>query len=571
MLKPLADWLESRIGLRGLLHAALYERIPGGARWAYVFGSALLVLFLVQGATGLALELYYSPSTTDAWASVNYIETKVWLGSLLRGMHHWGASAIVVMAGLHVMQTAWAGAFRAPRELNWLTGFILLQLILAFALTGYLLPWDQKGYWATQVATSIAGTLPWLGPKLQVLLQGGASYGNLTLTRFHAIHVVLLPAALVLFLVAHVTLFRRHGVTPRPLPPAELDARAELFFPGQLLRDTAFAAAVVCVLFALAWRHGAPLGAPADAASQYLARPEWYFLPLFQLLKYFEGSAEWVGTTLVPTLAMAFLAGMPFLAPVLERRRLSFRWLSGALTVGLVGVAALGVLAVRDDAADPNVAAMAERARVEAAEARRLAALGGVPTAGPLELYRNDAAVWGARVFAQHCQSCHTACDARPFQGSPCLEGYASRTWISRLLREPRAPHFFGNTSIDAMDPYTGDEESLAALVEFIYSQGGSRPDAQPDRVEQGRALFESEGCASCHTLDGQGSGLAPDLFGWAGREWLAAFIRSPGAPRFYGDMNEMDAFDASRLSDAELQAVVTYLHSQAQGSLKIP
>ncbi len=173
MLKRFQDWLDSRTSYRALLHMALDEKVPGGARWRYVFGSAVTVLILMQVATGITLEAYYSPSTTDAWASVNYIQTQVLLGSLLRGIHHWGASAIVVAVVLHLLQTLWAGAFRAPREMNWLAGFVLLQLILGLALTGYLLPWDQKGYWATQVATSIAGTVPLIGPKLQMFLQGG--------------------------------------------------------------------------------------------------------------------------------------------------------------------------------------------------------------------------------------------------------------------------------------------------------------------------------------------------------------------------------------------------------------
>lgn len=567
-LKRLIRWLDTRTGFRGLVHATLYERIPGGARWAYVFGSALAVLLLLQAATGIALELYYSPSTTDAWASVNYIETRVWMGSLLRGLHHWGASALIVVAGLHVLQTAWAGAFRAPRELNWLTGFVLLLLLLTFALTGYLLPWDQKGYWATQVATSIAGTLPLVGPKLQTLLQGGHAYGNLTLTRFHTLHVVLLPAGLMLFTVMHVALFRRHGVTPPPLPQAELDRRAELFFPGQLFRDTAFATAVVSVLFVLAWRYGAPLEAPADPSSQYLARPEWYFLPLFQLLKYFEGSAEWVGTTVLPALALGYFAGLPFLHALLARRPHAHKWLAGSLTVGLLGVASLGALAMYQDARDPTVTALATRARVEAAEARRLAALGGVPVSGPLALYRNDPVVWGRRLFAERCQSCHPACDTTPYQGAPCMEGYASREWISRFLQAPSAPHFFGNTRIDAMDAYTGDAESLAALTEFLYSQA-DRPDVTRVLADKGRGLFEAEGCGDCHTLDGVGNGIAPDLFGWAGREWLSAFLRAPGDSRFYGEQNEMDAFDHHRLSETELQAVVAYLHAQGERPLE--
>jgi ubiquinol-cytochrome c reductase cytochrome b subunit len=420
MLKRFEAWLDSRTGHRALLHTALFENVPGGARWSYVFGSAVTVLILMQAATGVALELYYSPSTTDAWASVNYIETQVVLGSLLRGIHHWGASAIVVVVALHLLQTLWAGAFRAPRELNWLAGFVLFQLILGLALTGYLLPWDQKGYWATQVATSIAGTVPLVGPKLQMFLQGGSSYGNLTLTRFHTLHVLLLPAALFSVIGVHVALFRKHGVTPPEMPAEELARKAEPFYPRQLLYDTVVSAVGVGIIFYQALRHGAPLEAPADPSSQYLARPEWYFLPLFQLLKYFEGGAELVGTIILPGVAMGFLAALPFIHSTFSRRVPGIhRILAGALTLGLMGVGALGALAVRSDKNDPAVASMAERAHEEATEARRLASMGGVPASGPLNLYRNDPVVWGRRVVVAQCQKCHSACDAQPYKGSP--------------------------------------------------------------------------------------------------------------------------------------------------------
>ncbi|MBN1209830.1 MAG: cytochrome b N-terminal domain-containing protein [Myxococcaceae bacterium] len=569
MLKRLGDWLDSRTGHRALLHVALQEKVLGGASWRYVFGSAVVVLILMQAATGVALELYYSPSTTDAWASVNYIETQVLLGSLLRGMHHWGASAIVVLVALHLLQTAWAGAFRAPREMNWLAGFILLQLILGLALTGYLLPWDQKGYWATQVATSIAGTLPLIGPKLQTFLQGGTSYGNLTLTRFHTLHVILLPAALFSVIAAHIALFRKHGVTTPELPAEELERRAEPFYPRQLLYDTVFSAVGVGVVFYLAWRMGAPLEAPADPSSQYLARPEWYFLPLFQLLKYFEGGAELVGTVILPGLAMGFLAGLPFIHTALSRRvPQAHRLLAIALLVGVMGVGGLGALAVRADQSDPAVTALAGRAHEESVEARRLASLGGVPTTGPLELYRNDPLVWGHRLVVTRCQRCHQPCDTTPYTGSPCLEGYASRAWIARFLREPRAPHFYGNTKIDDMEAYTGPQESLDALTEFLYSQG-RRADVTVALAQKGQALFDSEGCESCHSLDGVGSGVAPDLKGWGSREWTAAFIRAPGATRFFGELNEMEDFDHIQLPEEELQAVSAWLHSQASQSLK--
>jgi len=567
----LGDWFDQRTGHRELVRHALEEPVRGGARWAYVFGSALVVLFGLQVLTGAAMALSYSPSATDAWASVDFIQHHVWLGWLTRGLHHSVASAMVVVAGLHLLQTLWFGAYRSPRELNWLTGLALLLLILTFALTGYLLPWDQKGYWATQVATSLIGLAPGVGDPLQRIAQGGASYGNLTLTRFYGVHVVLLPALASALVAAHLWLFRRHGVTTPPwMPEAEGEARKETFFPKQVAMDAGFALVLVAALAGMAVRsHGTTLEAPADPSSQYLARPEWYFLPLFQLLKYFHGSWELVGAAL-PAVGLAFVAALPFLHRYLSTRRPAMaRSLAWVVTAGLAGAGVLGVVADRQDAADPTVAKLRAEADKEAAQAERLAAM-GVPVTGPLDLYKNDPLVWGERVYTRKCQTCHHPCSNDPYKGDPCLEGYASREWIARLLRQPAGKYFFGNSHIDEMDAYTGDDASLRALAEFLYWQG-ARKDADPALAKQGGELFESEGCGACHTLDGKGGGDAPDLEGYASESWLSAFVRGPGGPRFYGDKNKMETFDAHKLSDAEVAAVVAYLRGQASQPVKFP
>src|SRR5215510_11331904 len=172
-LRHISDWFEERTGYRGVMKHALEEPVLGGASLAYVFGSVLLFLLLLQMTTGLLLAFYYAPSSTDAWASVAHIEDQVTMGWLVRGLHHHGASAMVIVAGLHLLQVAVWGAYKRPREMNWIIGVLLLGLILAFALTGYLLPWDQTGYWATKVATGIAGSSPLIGDQLKEALQGG--------------------------------------------------------------------------------------------------------------------------------------------------------------------------------------------------------------------------------------------------------------------------------------------------------------------------------------------------------------------------------------------------------------
>src|SRR5436309_823788 len=212
-MKSFLLWLDQRTGIKNILHEALYEKVPGGARWRYVWGSTLSFALVVQFITGLFLWLAYSPSSQTAWESVYYIQHEMTGGWLLRGIHHFTAQAMNVLLVLHLMQVVIDGAYKAPREINFWFGFFLLGLVLGLSLTGYLLPWDQKGYWATKVATSIAAITPFVGPAVQTLIVGGPEYGHHTLTRFFALHAGVLPACVVALLVWHIFLFRRHGIT----------------------------------------------------------------------------------------------------------------------------------------------------------------------------------------------------------------------------------------------------------------------------------------------------------------------------------------------------------------------
>src|SRR6185436_1977332 len=206
------DWLDSRTGFRSLLKHLLDEPLPQGVGWWFVTGSIVLFLLTVQLLTGVLLAVFYSPSPDHAYDSVRFIMERITFGRVLRGLHFFGASFIVVAAVVHMLRVVALGSYKNPREVTWITGVVLLLVILGFALTGYLLPWDQKAYWATTVTINIARSGPF-GEQVAGLLQGGTNLGSLTLLRWYAAHVFLLPSALIGFVVAHLFLMRRHGIS----------------------------------------------------------------------------------------------------------------------------------------------------------------------------------------------------------------------------------------------------------------------------------------------------------------------------------------------------------------------
>src|ERR1039458_1662759 len=204
-------WFDARTGLKELMHTVLHEPIPGGARLAYVFGSGLLFIFLLQVVTGVSLALYYTPTAETAHTSVAYITKQVAGGAFLRSLHSYGSSAMIVVLGLHFLQTFLYGSFKGRRELLWISGALLSLLVLGMGFTGYLLPWDQKAYFATAVGTNIMSQAPLVGTLLSRLVRGGDSIGTLTLSRFYVAHVFLIPATIFLFIGAHILLFRKAG------------------------------------------------------------------------------------------------------------------------------------------------------------------------------------------------------------------------------------------------------------------------------------------------------------------------------------------------------------------------
>lgn len=579
-MKRLLDWLDSRTGLRQLTHEALLENIPGGARWRYVWGSALTFCLFVQFVTGAVLWSAYSPGTLTAWESVHYIQNEMVGGWFLRGLHHFTAQLMVVLLVLHLMQVVIDGAYQAPREVNFWFGLALLLLTLGLALTGYLLPWDQKGFWATKVATNIAAVTPVFGDQIQRLIVGGADYGNLTLTRFFALHAGILPAGIVLLVVGHIALFRRHGIKAK----TPLRRRDAPFWPDQVLMDGVASLAVLAtVVFLTIAFHGAELSAPADPSEPYpAARPEWYFLFLFQFLKYFPGHTEVWGAIILPTVGLLILAAMPLVG----RWRLGHRFNLTFLVALGIGAALLTLQARRQDQADPTF--LAARAQSER-DARRVSELvraaGGIPVGGAVTLLREDPLSQGPRLFARHCASCHrhgghdglgNAVAEAPT--APDLKGFGSRTWLAGMLDPAQVDGlaYYGGTRFkegkmvrfvkQKVARYTPEQQAgLAKVIQAVSAEAALPAQAEQDRrdaatIAEGRILARTEfSCTDCHAFGKPDEdATAPDLTGWASREWLIGIISDPTHARFYGERNDrMPSFLSNGQLDARSVALI--------------
>jgi ubiquinol-cytochrome c reductase cytochrome b subunit len=484
-----ASWLDQRVGWRQLMSAALDEPIPGGSRWAYVFGSGLLFVFINQIVTGVFLALYYVPSADHAHTTVSFIQKQVAMGSFLRSLHAYGSSVMVLLLMLHLAQTYVYGAYKGRRELLWLMGCFLLLLVLGMAFTGYLLPWDQKAYFATAVGTNIASEVPWIGGFLKLLLRGGSEMGTLTLSRFFMLHVFLIPAAIFAAVASHLFLFRKAGAAGLPRPAGEVrQLPAETFFPGQVFKDFVFGIGLIVMLGALAWRRPVSLGPVANAAdATYLPRPEWYYLPVFQFIKYFQGPAAVLGIVVIPGVVTLALFALPFLDRSPERRPLRRPVALGSLLLVLAALVLLGVQSEVQDRRDPAVRAkleaqeQAERAYAQEPFAPEenlgpSAGGGGAPAAAPSAL--SPAAAKGALLFeSEGCSGCHGP-QGHGGGGLFALAAIGKRfspEQLKVLLHAPRPDMQQGG-----MQPVQLKGEDMQALVAFLLSAQRDTAPAAP-------------------------------------------------------------------------------------------
>jgi cytochrome b6 len=345
----LGAWLDQRVGLEAARELAKKKTVPlhRHSLW-YYFGGITLFLFLVQVATGILLMLYYRPSAEGAYESVQFIMTKVPFGWLIRSIHSWSANLMIVAAFVHLFSVFFLKAYRAPRELTWVSGFLLLVISMGFGFSGYLLPWNKLAFFATQVGTDISGAVPLIGEPILRFLRGGDHVTGGTLSRFYGWHVAVLPAVTTLFLGFHLMLVQRHGMSvPPSVEQRRGRAREMPFVPDFLLRDLFGWALALAVLASLAAYFPWELGEKADPFAPAFAdiKPELYFMFMFQTLKWVPGgSLLGVENEALAILGFGAMGLVAFLVPFLDRR-ITVRGRSPLFTAaGAVALIAVAVL-----------------------------------------------------------------------------------------------------------------------------------------------------------------------------------------------------------------------------------
>lgn len=592
-MRMLLDWLDARTDYRQVLAPIRRRVLPNGPRWSYTTASCLLWLFVLQIVTGLLLMLSYSPSTTTAWASVHFIEQSA-SGRFLRGIHHFTSHALIILAGIHIVRVMLVRAFRAPRELLWITGILMVPLLLVWSISGNPLTGGMRGMAQIEVEGNIIGSTPIVGPIIQTILIGGEEVGHLTLTHLYFLHVGLLPLLVIGLLVFHIGQVYRHGLTS-----TEAVGGPRLpYWPYQSVRNATMLSVLLGVIGVLAWRLGAPLDAPADPTLPLTPRPEWYFRSLFELRRYFQGDWEFVATVVIPGLVLGFFV----FYPVLDSK-CSPRWSAVLRTlVVLVGFGSWGGLTLTSywrDWQDQEYLASVQHTEELSARARVLADRSPLPPEGAIVLLEEDPKTQGPLLFARHCSACHSHTDAQgrgiaaAEPSAPNLFGVGRANWIMGFLDPDQIANerYFGKTKFAEGDMvskvkelFDGTDEETAKktkadlqLVADVLAAEADLPhsadptDEQTTKLAHGRELLAGTlGCTDCHKFHDKGElGSAPDLTGYASRSWLRDIVSNPQHERFYAaDRNDrMPAFaeneqhpENNLLSERDLNLIVDWL-----------
>ncbi len=515
-MRKIIDWVEHRTGLETAIKNFLYEDIPASSGWHQIIGSMAVFFFVIQIFTGGLLAFNYAPTPGDAYNSVKYIMTELTGGKLIRGLHHWGASMMLIIVVLHMLQVFLYGAYKKPREATWMIGVVLLLMTLAFGLTGYLLPWDNRAYWGTVVTTQIAAQAPFAGPYMARLLGGEGSVGVVTFSRFYALHTVLLPPLVLILIGIHVFLVRRHGVAPAVGDKAP----RRKFFPEQVFKDTVGVTLAFLILFTLAVVAEVPLGKLADPTdTAYIPRPEWYFLFLFQTLKFFKGPMEAVGSVLLPGLAVLTLLLIPFIdrGPMVRLGKRTFAFLFAFIAaIAWTGLTTAAIVTTPKNAEDTEATPSKEPATVSMSAWQRLS---------PEELeglshYRK-----------QNCKMCHPGAGKKGIGPDLTQMPAAHRNAAWMIPHFQRPSQVVPGSSMPPVQLKDSDLNALSAFVLKLTPESEQALMSAPDFVVRGAMVYQSNHCSACHQISGVGMKLGPPLDGVGlrrDRAWLEKHFIDP-------------------------------------------
>ncbi len=503
-------WLDQRTGVVTATKDFLTEDVPGGASYWYAFGSATVFAMIIQIVTGMFLTLYYSPAASTAWASTLYIYQKVPFGKFIISMHYWGASAMIAFMAMHLLQVLIWGAYKKPRELQWIVGVVLFLLTIVLGLTGYLLPWDQNAFLASQVAIQIAGSVPIVGNATVAFLQDGATLGTLTINRFFGIHVWLVPAVLIGLVGAHLAIFRWNGAAGPPLDEAP-KLKPGRFWPDQMFMDIVVSFAMFAVIVVLALIAPPILDARADPNdTAFIAYPAWYFLALFDLLtivgKFPDAvvpTLDLVATVIFPGLLVGVLVLLPFIDRNPSRRISRRPWILGvtALTmVGAIGLSLHGQIGIQVAQASvgytpPDINSFAAPAAVTTTgtTAGTAAASTGM-TAGTTVASTGGAGgsaalpgmALGATVYTANCSGCHAANGAGLAGQFPPLAKNDYTTGDVKAVIHTLNYGLVGKIKVNGAD-YNGQmpawkgqlkDAEIAAVITYIRNSWGNKGSA---------------------------------------------------------------------------------------------
>jgi ubiquinol-cytochrome c reductase cytochrome b subunit len=527
MLGRLWQWVEYRWPARAVARTLTAEEIPGPATVKYSFGASALFVFILQAVTGVCQLFYYVPTTDHAYISLSYLRLEVPFGWLIHNLHYWGATVMVVLVLMHVTRVYIWGAYKKPRELTWLLGTLLLLLTMSMMFFGPPLPWDEKGYWATEVGTSMAGTVPLVGNWLKSALLGGDKMGQLTVSRFFGLHVAVLPGLLAGLILLHLVSFRNFG----SVGPWREDRRLVKsdFWPDQVYKDLITAGIVFLVLVALSVFIPPPFSGPADPLdTSYQPKPEWTFLFLYQALKLFPGKLEVVGTVGLPLLTGLLLLCIPFIDRRSERNPARRPIAMAALVVAAAAVITLSLIgnashpgAVSGSAGSGTPSQAATPSHGQPPGPAADPASGSAPTAGE-----------GSKLFETlGCIGCH-AVGGKGGKIGPDLSDEGSRnrskSWLADQIRNPKS-HFPKTVMPSFSSLKDSQVQSLVDYLSGLKGSGGpasgatlsSRESSPPPQsspspkapesslasqyvgsVSLGEKLF-GENCQSCHGPQG--------------------------------------------------------------------